>query len=405
VPAGGQARAAADGNVVVLPARAGAAPGGNRRDHSPASDHLATLIELLELAVDGALAAVNGGPAARPASPSGGPSARSADRSSRSAGPSSPSAGPSLVSAGRLRQPAGPAGPSAERTPPSAGTSSPPVSGWREWLAGAIELAARELDGHEADQFGFDPEFNSRVLIPVARFFYQQWFQVRLQGTANVPGNGAALVVANHSGTLPFDAIMLQAGLHDEHPAHRNLRLLGADLVYEIPVLGTVASRAGHTRACPANAHALLRSGELVGVFPEGFKGIGKPFADRYQLQRFGRGGFAVTAIRAGVPIVPCAIVGAEEIYPMVGNAKPLAQMLGLPYFPITPLFPWLGPLGAVPLPSRWIIEFCPPVPTDGYPPGSENDPAVIADLSGRVRGTIQRKLDDLLVERGPAFG
>jgi 1-acyl-sn-glycerol-3-phosphate acyltransferase len=412
VPAGGQARAAADGNVVVLPARAGAAPDGNRRDHSPASDHLATLIELLELAVDGALAAVNGGPAARPASPSGGLSARSADRSSRSAGPPSPPAGPSSVSADRLRPPTGPAGPSAERTfpsagpsSPSAGPSSPPVGGWREWLASAIELAARELDGHEADQFGFDPEFNSRVLIPVARFFYQQWFQVRLQGTANVPGTGAALVVANHSGTLPFDAIMLQAGLHDEHPAHRNLRLLGADLVYEIPVLGAVASRAGHTRACPANAHTLLRSGELVGVFPEGFKGIGKPFADRYQLQRFGRGGFAVTAIRAGVPIVPCAIVGAEEIYPMVGNAKPLAQMLGLPYFPITPLFPWLGPLGAVPLPSRWIIECCPPVPTDGYPPGSENDPAVIADLSGRVRGTIQRKLDDLLVERGPAFG
>ncbi len=403
MPAGGQARAAADGNVVVLPARAGAAPDGNRRDHSPASDHLATLIELLELAVDGALAAVNGGPAARPASPSGGPSARSADRSSRSAGPSS-------VSADRLRPPARPAlaertFPSAGSSSPSAGPSSPPVSGWREWLAGAIELAARELDGHEADQFGFDPEFNGRVVIPVARFFYQQWFQVRLQGTANVPGTGAALVVANHSGTLPFDAIMLQAGLHDEHPAHRNLRLLGADLVYEIPVLGAVASRAGHTRACPASAHTLLRSGELVGVFPEGFKGIGKPFADRYQLQRFGRGGFAVTAIRAGVPIVPCAIVGAEEIYPMVGNAKPLAQMLGLPYFPITPLFPWLGPLGAVPLPSRWIIEFCPPVPTDGYPPGSENDPAVIADLSGRVRGTIQRKLDDLLVERGPAFG
>jgi 1-acyl-sn-glycerol-3-phosphate acyltransferase len=361
----------------VLPGRAGAPPGGIRRDHGPASDRLVNLLELLELAVDGARAAVNGGPAARPASPSLSPVGESS-RPARSAGPSSSPAGP----------------------------SSRPAGGWREWLASAIELAAHELDGgREADQFGFDPEFNSRMLMPIARFFYQHWFQVRMQGMANVPGAGAALVVANHSGTLPFDAIMLQAGLHDEHPAQRNLRLLGADLVYEIPLLSTIASRAGHTRASPANAHTLLRSGELVGVFPEGFKGIGKPFADRYQLQRFGRGGFAITAIRAGVPIVPCAIVGAEEIYPMVGNAKPLAELLGLPYFPVTPLFPWLGPLGVVPLPSRWIIEFCPPVPTDGYRPGSENDPAVIADLSGRVRGTIQRKLDDLLADRGPAFG
>jgi 1-acyl-sn-glycerol-3-phosphate acyltransferase len=198
---------------------------------------------------------------------------------------------------------------------------------------------------------------------------------------------------------------MLQAGLHDEHPTHRNLRLLGADLVYEIPLLAPLARKGGHTRACPADAHVLLRSGELVGVFPEGFKGVGKPFSDRYQLRRFGRGGFVATAIRARAPIIPCAIVGAEEIYPLIGNAKPVAELLRLPYFPITPLFPWLGPVGAVPLPSKWIIEFCPPVPTTVYPPGSENDPAVIADLSGRVRGTIQRKLDDLLSERGPAFG
>ena len=278
--------------------------------------------------------------------------------------------------------------------------------GWRSRVADVLEFARRQLDGEsEVDQFGFDPEFNSRVLIPVARALYQRWFGVQMQGLSHVPEAGPALVVANHSGTLPLDALMLQAGLHDEHPAHRNLRLLGADLVYEVPVLGPIARKGGHTRACPANAHVLLRSGELVGVFPEGFKGIGKPFADRYQLRRFGRGGFAATAIRARVPIIPCAIVGAEEIYPLLGNARPLAQLLGLPYFPITPLFPWLGPIGAVPLPSKWIIEFCPPVPTSDYKPGSENDPAVIADLSGRVRGTIQRKLDDLLAERGPAFG
>jgi 1-acyl-sn-glycerol-3-phosphate acyltransferase len=294
------------------------------------------------------------------------------------------------------------AGPSLTRQPRPAGTA--------EGLRHLAESVLRRAEAHLADEgpvdeFGFDPAFSSRYLLPVARFFYQRWFRVRIRGLEHVPADGAALVVANHSGTLPMDALMLQSGLHDEHPARRNLRLLGADLVYEVPLLSALARKGGHTRAAPANADALLRAGELVGVFPEGFKGIGKPYADRYQLRRFGRGGFAATAIRAGVPLIPCAIVGAEEIYPMIGNAKQLADLLRLPYFPITPLFPWLGPVGMVPLPSRWIIEFCPPVPTSGYQPGDETDPAAVADLSGRVRGTIQRKLDDLLTERGPVFG
>jgi 1-acyl-sn-glycerol-3-phosphate acyltransferase len=280
------------------------------------------------------------------------------------------------------------------------------VDGWRPRLGAALEFAGRQISGDgDADQFGFDPEFNTRVLIPLARLFYENWFRVRMRETGHVPDDGPVLIVANHSGTLPFDAIMLQAGLHDEHPAHRELRLLGADLVYQIPLLGSLARKSGHVRACPDNARSLLAAGKAVGVFPEGFKGIGKPFADRYHLRRFGRGGFAATAIASRVPIVPCAIVGAEEIYPMIGNFRPLADRLGLPYFPITPLFPWLGPLGAVPLPSRWIIEFCPPIRTTSYPPGAEHDPAVVADLTGRVRGTVQRKLGDLLAERGPPFG
>ncbi|HEY7431679.1 MAG TPA: lysophospholipid acyltransferase family protein [Streptosporangiaceae bacterium] len=282
---------------------------------------------------------------------------------------------------------------------------APPAGGWRAQLASALRFAARQVAGDgEVDEFGFDAEFSSRLLIPLARLFYHEWFRIQMRGLEHVPSAGPALVVANHSGTLPVDALMLQTGLHDEHPAHRNLRLLGADLVYELPLLGTVARRAGHIRACPANAQALLAAGKAVGVFPEGFKGIGKPFSERYQLRRFGRGGFAATAIKAQVPIIPCAIVGAEEIYPMIGNAKPIAELLNLPYFPITPLFPWLGPLGAVPLPSKWIIEFCPPLDTGGYGQELADDHGAIADLSGRVRGTVQRKLDDLLAERGPAF-
>ncbi len=293
-------------------------------------------------------------------------------------------------------------GPNAPGAAPAVATAE----SLRQLVGNMLQLAEDHLgDAGPVDEFGFDPEFNSRYLLPIARFFYQDWFRVQIRGLEHVPAQGPALVVANHSGTLPMDAVMLQTGLHDEHPAQRNLRLLGADLVYEVPLLSALARKLGHIPAAPANADALLRAGELVGVFPEGFKGIGKPFAERYHLQRFGRGGFAATAIRAGVPLIPCAIVGAEEIYPMIGNAKQVAGLLRLPYFPITPLFPWLGPVGMVPLPSRWIIEFCPPVPANGYEAGHETDKAAVADLSGRVRGTIQRKLDDLLDERGPAFG
>jgi 1-acyl-sn-glycerol-3-phosphate acyltransferase len=279
------------------------------------------------------------------------------------------------------------------------------IDGWRRRVAGVADFVRRRAAGdYEVDESGFDPDFHASVLMPVSRVVYRDWFRVRMRGLEHVPAEGPALVVANHSGVLPLDAIMLQSGLYDEHPAHRNLRLLGADLVYAIPGLASLARKSGHTRACPAEAARLLAAGELVGVFPEGFKGIGKPFSERYQLQRFGRNGFAATAIRAGVPIIPCAIVGAEEIYPMIGNAGSLARILGLPYFPVTPLFPWLGPLGAIPLPSNWIIEFCPPVPTGEYAAAGSARPAAVNELGGKVRDIIQQRIDQLVVERGPAF-
>jgi 1-acyl-sn-glycerol-3-phosphate acyltransferase len=282
-------------------------------------------------------------------------------------------------------------------------------SAWRRRLAGAAGFAQRRLaGGYEVDEFGFDPDLNSAVLMPAALALYRNWFRVQARGLQHIPDAGPALVVANHSGVLPLDAIMLQACVFAEHPASRNLRLLGADLVYRLPVLGSLARRSGHTRADPAEALQLLAAGDLVGVFPEGFKGIGKPFTERYQLQRFGRGGFARTALQAGVPVIPCAIVGAEEIYPMLGNSEPLARALRVPYFPLTPLFPWLGPVGAVPLPSNWMIEFCEPVSAcdlTGSGPVAEPDEEVVAKLADHVRDIIQDKLDLLVVERGPAFG
>ncbi len=264
-------------------------------------------------------------------------------------------------------------------------------------LAGAADFLRRRVEGdYEIDaESGFDPELNRAVLMPVARALYRNWFRVKMRGLEQVPAAGSALVVANHSGVLPLDAIMLQVGLLDEHPAARNLRLLGADLVYSVPLLGRLARSSGHVPAHPAEAERLLTGGEVVGVFPEGFKGIGKPFSDRYQLRRFGRGGFARTAMRAGAPIVPCAIVGAEEIYPMVADWEELATRLKLPYFPITPLFPWFGPVGAIPLPSKWIIEFCDPVPTDGFTADQWDDQDVIAELADKVKDTIATKIDE----------
>jgi len=280
---------------------------------------------------------------------------------------------------------------------------------WRRGLGGAAGFARRRLAGDfEVDKFGFDPDLNSAVLMPAALALYRSWFRVQARGLQHIPDAGPALVVANHSGVLPIDAIMLQAGVFAEHPASRNLRLLGADLVYRLPVLASLARRSGHTRADPAEALQLLAAGELVGVFPEGFKGIGKPFSERYRLQRFGRGGFARTALQAGVPVIPCAIVGAEEIYPMIGNSEALARALRLPYFPLTPLFPWLGPVGAVPLPSNWVIEFCEPVSASdltGSGPVADPDEELVAKLADHVRDIIQDKLDSLVAERGRAFG
>ena len=193
---------------------------------------------------------------------------------------------------------------------------------------------------------------------------------------------------------------MTAVAVHTEHPAGRYLRMLGAELVFRAPGLGHLARKAGTTIACSADADRLLAAGELVGVWPEGFKGIGKPFAERYRLQRFGRGGFVQSAIRAGVPIIPVSIIGSEEIHPMLGNAKTIARVLDLPYFPLTPTFPWLGPLGALPLPSKWYIEFGRPIDTEPLGREAADDPLTVFEMTDRVRETIQHTLYRLLMHR-----
>ncbi|MFV0128444.1 lysophospholipid acyltransferase family protein [Streptomyces sp. HMX112] len=276
---------------------------------------------------------------------------------------------------------------------------------WERRIAGGLAFLRRRITGeYEVDEFGYDAELTEQVLMSLLRPLYEKYFRVEVKGVENIPSEGGALLVANHSGTLPLDGLMMQVAVHDNHPAGRHLRLLAADLVFMLPVVNELARKAGHTLACAEDAEQLLRRGEIVGVMPEGFKGIGKPFSERYKLQRFGRGGFVSTALRAGVPIVPCSIVGAEEIYPMIGNARTLARLLGFPYFPLTPTFPWLGPLGAVPLPTKWTIQFGEPIPTDGYPPEAAEDPMLMFNLTDQVREQIQHTLYKLLVQRRSVF-
>ncbi|WP_374113420.1 lysophospholipid acyltransferase family protein [Frankia sp. AgB1.8] len=290
--------------------------------------------------------------------------------------------------------------------PPSAGEQ--PIAdpaGLERALAGMLAFLRRRITGdYEVDELGFDADLTEHVVAPLLRPVYRNYFRVETRGLENVPDTGGALVVANHSGTLPIDALMTAMALLDHHPAHRYLRMLAADLVFSLPFLAPMARKTGNTLACQADAERLLGKGELVGVWPEGFKGVGKPFSERYKLQRFGRGGFVSAALRTGVPIIPCTIVGAEEIYPMLGNAKTVARLLGLPYFPLTPTFPWLGPLGMVPLPSKWLIEFGEPVDTSSLTPAAAEDPMLVFELTDRIRESIQHTLYGLLMQRRSVF-
>ncbi|MDX6277461.1 MAG: hypothetical protein QOJ72_1589 [Nocardioidaceae bacterium] len=273
---------------------------------------------------------------------------------------------------------------------------------WEARIATLLATIRRRLDGdYEIDEFGFDPQI-TEVFTAAIEPLAEKWFRLEVRGIENIPAEGGALLVANHSGTVPIDGLI--TGYAVKKYANRNLRPLGADLVFSLPFVGQIARKVGATLACTEDAERLLTTGELAGVWPEGFKGIGKPFAERYKLQRFGRGGFVSSAMRAQVPIVPVSIVGAEEIYPLVGNVPSLARLLGLPYLPITPFFPLLGPLGMIPLPSKWIIEFGEPIRTDAYEPESADDPMLLFNVTDQVRETIQQTLYGLLVERGNAF-
>jgi len=172
----------------------------------------------------------------------------------------------------------------------------------------------------------------------------------------------------------------------------------------ELPFLSAFMRKVGGVPASPHNATRILDDDGLMMVFPEGVKGTGKPFAERYRLQRFGRGGFVEVALRTGSPIVPIAVVGSEEIYPKIADSPLLARAIGAPYAPITPTFPWLGLAGLIPLPSKWRIEFCEPIDVGDLGPEAADDRQLVFEISEQVRETIQQKLYENLVKRGSAF-
>jgi 1-acyl-sn-glycerol-3-phosphate acyltransferase len=271
----------------------------------------------------------------------------------------------------------------------------------------ARETVTRILERMEGDyaedEWGFDESF-AELVEPFFGFLYETWWRVKVIGAERVPAHGRALLTANHAGILPWDATMISMALLREHPLPRYPRFLVLNWAFDLPWISAGMRKVGGVVASPFNAMRLLEQDHLVAVFPEGVKGAGKPYAERYRLQRFGRGGFVEIALRAGAPIVPVAVVGSEEIYPKVADLPVVARLIGAPYFPVTPTFPLLGPLGIVPLPSKWRIEFLDPIETASYGPEGAEDRALVLELSELVRDRIQQALYANLVSRGPAF-
>jgi 1-acyl-sn-glycerol-3-phosphate acyltransferase len=256
------------------------------------------------------------------------------------------------------------------------------------------------------DEFGLDPVYAERWR-PLLEFLYRRYWRIETTGMENLPDRGRALIVANHAGTLPYDGAMLMFAGRYDHPAHRDIRPLVEDVVFHFPFIGVALNRIGCVRACPENGARLLDHGQVVAVFPEGLKGISKLYRQRYQLQRFGRGGFIKLALQSRAPIIPTAIVGSEEIHPMLGRMTWLTKYLGVPYVPITPTFPWLGLAGTIPLPTKWLIRFGEPLRfSDQYGPEHAGDPILVNRLSEQVRSTIQSMVDEaLLGRRSVLFG
>jgi 1-acyl-sn-glycerol-3-phosphate acyltransferase len=273
------------------------------------------------------------------------------------------------------------------------------------------EVARREdlrdyLPGIETDRqvsdWGRSERVEGLVDRTVVDFLYHLWFRCEIEGIENVPSDGAALLVSNHSGALPPDAAMIVKAVKEEHPRPRPVHLTVEHFFKGFPGFSMLVPKIGGVAAHPANVQRLLYDEQqLVLVFPEGRKGTEKLYKDRYRLRRFGRGGFVEAAMRGRAPIVPIAVVGAEESMPAFAQLKPLQRLTGLIYFPITPTWPHLGLLGMVGyLPAKFKIRFLPPVRTDDLGEEPWEDKALVQTIAHDVRATIQEELLDMVGNR-----
>ncbi len=256
-----------------------------------------------------------------------------------------------------------------------------------------------------ADPFGYDPAFHARVR-PLTEFFYRRYWRVETHGVEHVPAEGPALIVGNHSGGIPLDAAMIAAAVDLEHPQHRLVRFTYDRFVADMPLMGDLYNRLGAVPASYRNSYRLLQSGALVGIFPEGVAGVAKGIGRRYRVQRF-HTGFIRLSLSLQVPIVPVAVVGAEETYPVIGKwtqLGPFKELLNVPYIPVTPFFPLFGVLGAVPLPTKWHIRFGPPVHFGSDPTVRATRRLAAARLAERVRRRVQAMLHEMLAERESLF-
>jgi 1-acyl-sn-glycerol-3-phosphate acyltransferase len=267
-----------------------------------------------------------------------------------------------------------------------------------------LDVIKRHMSGdYETDEWGLDMDFVNAVL-PFLTFMYKSYWRVETTGMDNVPYEGRGLLVANHSGTLPWDGAMIGTAIYHEHPMNRLVRSLYATWFPTVPFVSEVLMKGGQVLANVDNGTRLLEQNHLVAVFPEGYKGVSKLFKERYQLARFGRGGFVRMALASQAPIIPVSVVGAEETYVVLHKSRTIAKLIGFPFFPISITWPWLGPLGFIPLPTKWHIDFGTPIPTDQYGPDAANNLALVSQLTDQVRNVVQEMIYARLSQRSSVF-
>jgi len=262
-------------------------------------------------------------------------------------------------------------------------------------------LGMSERSG-EVDEFGMD-EVVLRQARPLLDLLHDRYWRIELHDSGRVP-SGASLLVANRSGLLPYDGLMLSHALARANRERDRPRFLVADWLNTLPFVQPYLARLGGVRACRENAERLLSSGRAVIAFPEGQKGAAKVFRERYRLQRFGRGGVVRVALESGVPLVPVGIVGPEEAHPILFKWRTPARMVGLPFLPVTPTFPLLGPLGSLPLPTKWVIRVGDPIDLEDLAPDAATDELLISRLTEELRARVQQLVDAALADRSSVW-